>query len=260
MEDDAIFEAASRARVADTFLTNLGFAQFGNQLDDTLDRIFRVLQASDLLDQSGSVLISSEATLVENDIYFLGLNPGGADDPDSGISSFPTLRESLALSRMGCCGFDQDWSRKGARFLPGQSPMQTNFKAICKRLGRCYAELPAANVVFTRSSDLASHGKYQSDLDRGIKVHRILLDRIRPKLLWLMGNPANAGDHLIIRDDQSEWRKSGYSNWTIGRGRVEFCGQDFAFAHTPHLTFWSPKEREPLIDWAFEGFLPEARG
>lgn len=246
--EDEMAVASLRSATADRFLKSLGFDLFDCNGYTTLDRIFCVLTEANLLDVSGSVLMSSEATLRESTLYFLGLNPGGDEE---GNSSFPTIRESLALARMGCNAFDQDWSRARATFLPGAAPMQANFKTICAHLGQCYSEVPASNLVFTRSRDVSSHGLYEVDLERGMEVHRILLDAIRPRFIWFMGSLSNASEQLRIVN--VEWERADYRDWYVGRGTVEFCGKDYLFGNTPHLSYWSPAGREKLLDWVFAG-------
>ena len=42
--------------------------------------IYKLLESSDLLNRSGSVLYSGDETIKKGDWYFLGSNPGGHED------------------------------------------------------------------------------------------------------------------------------------------------------------------------------------
>lgn len=216
-----------------------------------LDQARRVLAEEGLLDRSGGVLMSSEATLRKGVTYFIGLNPGGEDaapdSPDDRVSDYPTIAESLDASRMGCNAFDQDWSTKTRSFAPGQSPMQSRFKFICRELGLCYAEVCATNFVFTRSTNVADHTSWERDLRASARVHSIFLEAVRPDFLWIQGNPAT-----VDLEVDMEWQPSGYSNWSIGRGTVMLGGKQYQACHTPHLSFWNPQSCTEQLGWAFE--------
>lgn len=216
-----------------------------------LDRAYQVLEEEGMLHRSGAVLASSEATLRKGVIYFIGLNPGGEDvgpdDPEDRLNDYPTIAESLAASRFGCNGFDQDWSTKTKSFAPGQSPMQTNFKFVCRALHLCYSEVCATNFVFTRSSKVSDHTSWEADLRASRRVHSIFLDKVEPDFLWIQGNPATVGLEVDM-----EWIPSGYHNWSIGRGNAVLDGRKYQACHTPHLSFWNPEACADQLRWSFE--------
>ena len=233
-------------------------ASFGRDLPvRPLDMAYLSLGHSGLLQRSGGVLNSAEASLRKGPIYFMGLNPGG-ESADEEAGNSLTIAESLALSRLGCNGFDQDWSTDRKTYAPGRSLMQQRFKYVCGRLGLIYSEVCATNFVFTRSRDIKSHQSFGDDLIASLKVHDILLNVVKPEFLWIQGNPGTVGLKAEL-----EWRKegSGYSNWAIGRGTAELCGKRYQVCHTPHLVFWDPKANVDAFEWAFAltGMLNEAR-
>nr|WP_314444393.1 hypothetical protein [uncultured Sphingomonas sp.] len=224
-------------------------ASFGRDLPvRPLDMAYLSLGSSGLLDRSGGVLNSAEATIRKGRMYFIGLNPGGAIE-DGDRDTYPTISESLALSRLGCNGFDQDWSTEQQSYPAGQSPMQRRFKFVCRQLGLVYSEVCATNFVFTRSRDIDSHQSFDEDLKASLKVHKILLDAVQPDFLWIQGNP-----ETVKLNVDMEWRKegSGYSNWSIGRGTAEVCDKTYRVCHTPHLMFWDPEANGDALRWAFE--------
>ena len=231
------------ANILDRTMSDLG----KSPLVRPLDKAFRKLSEAGQLDRSGAVLASSEATLREGYCYFIGLNPGGDDDEVSLVSAFPTIRESLALARLGCNGFDQDWSRDGASYPAGGSPMQQRFKFICSQLGLTYSQVFATNFVFARSRDVASLEGFARDVDVCAPVHQIFLGTVKPKFFWLMGNTDTVG----LKPD-FEWTQSGHGNWSIGRGEISLWGETLPAFHTPHLSSWSPEHNMKALMWTLE--------
>lgn len=253
-KEEAMALATLQRTVAYKMLLACGYPEPGKG-SRSLDRIAVLAGESDLLDDSGGILLSSEATLESrsrSDIYFLGLNPGGAVDDHEHGDGFPSVFQSLALSRLGVSGWDQDWSRQGAVYAPGQAPMQRRFKHIAQRLGLAYGEILATNLVFARSRQFKDLGDLEQQIERSLPIHRLMLDTVKPKRLWVMGNTDNAGATLRLHSD-TEWKSAGYSNWSIGRGTVDFCGHTMQFCHTPHLSFWdaTAADKQSLIDFAF---------
>jgi len=215
-----------------------------------LDAAYRVLDEERMLERSGSVLSSAEATLRKGSFYFLGLNPGGhdigPDSRDARAQDYPTLADSLAASRLGYNAFDQDWSTSSRSFEPGQSPMQKNFKFICRALGLCYSEVCASNFVFTRSTRVKDHRAWEADLKVSERVHAIFLDAVQPDFLWIQGNPDTVG-----LKTQMDWVPTEHHNWTIGHGTAEFCGKTWRACHTPHLSLWHPQNNEKALKHSF---------
>lgn len=220
-----------------------------------LDYVAALAEQAALLDTSGAILISSEATLQPNrrsDVYFLGLNPGGAAEEDVGSEGFPTIFQSLALSRLGVSGWDQDWSRPGATYKPGEAPMQRRFKHVARRLGLAYGESCATNLVFARSRHFKDLRDVQQEVQHSLPIHKCMLDAVQPRRLWVMGDPAHAGNALKVHTGV-EWRPAGHANWSIGRGTVNFCGRTMEFCHTPHLSVWdaTAQDKQELLSFAF---------
>ena len=102
IDKDEAALATVRRNGVERFCLNFGFRVPGQGVR-ALDQAWRTLEAASLFDLSGGVLLSSEATLRKGNIYFLGVNPGG-DVDDAG--DYPTIAESLFLSRVGYSAFD----------------------------------------------------------------------------------------------------------------------------------------------------------
>ncbi len=252
IEEDEASDRYFRHRVAMNLLRYCGFNEIGTG-DGLLDTVTDILFAAGLRDRSGSVLHSAEATLRPGGIYFIGINPGGEDLGVDG--QMPLIHESLAMSRMGCNAFDQDWSRENAGYAPGQAKMQRSFKHIAARLGKAYGDIPATNLTFTRSRSVALHPGMASELGHCLRVHARFLDVIRPHTIWLMGSTGEIGRAMRLRVAPEDWRPSGYHNWAIGRGEVDFCGKTYRLCHTPHLSFWDPEINASALEYAFGDLL-----
>lgn len=212
-----------------------------------LDRIHKHLDGKKMLGRSGSVFLSAEAALhSECQTYFLGLNPGGTDDE---LNPINTVAESLCSTRLAVNAFDQDWSSERRTFKPGRAPMQKRFKYIADWLGLAYGDIPAANLVFTRSASISEHNSFYLDRDAVAPVHQLIMDEIKPSRLWIMGDVRHAA--TLLKFTKEEWRDSGYKNWSIGRGHGYFCGHQVEICHTPHLSFWDPSTNLKALKFAF---------
>jgi hypothetical protein len=253
---EAMGWATMRRTTADKFLHWIGYQPPGNPAGTALlDQITRKLEEADMLDEAGGLLQSSEATLRHNparDIYFIGLNPGGnAGVNYSVLDKGQTIYESLALARLGVCGWDQDWSRDDASYLAGGSPLQRRFKYIAKFLGLPYAEILATNHIFARSRSFKALTNISEQLAACLPIHQMMIDAVRPKRLWIMGNVSHASD--VIRLHEVEWRDARNKNWMIGHGKVDFCGRRMMLCHTPHLSYWdaTATDKQELLAFAF---------
>lgn len=230
---------------------------------EPLETLAAHLENNGLAYEPGSVLLSAESTLrpgLNSDLYFIGLNPGGENGDCSIFGNSPTIFESLAFSRMGVSGWDQDWSRKKAYFAPGRSPMQLRFKHMARQLKLSYGEIFATNLIFARSRRFKALSNATEQIAACLSTHELMLDIVKPKRLWVMGNPIHFGSALKLSKDV-RWVPALYqdkNDWSIGHGTAEFCGHKMTFCHTPHLSFWDPTapHRQRLIDFAFHGTDP----
>ena len=247
-------DATLRRRAIENLLRVTGFRALGEG-SAPLDQITRIL-GDEMLDESGGLLNSAESTLRRggsSDVYFLGLNPGGEAGQDHSISdNFPTIYESLAFSRLGVSGWDQDWSREDASYELGQAPIQRRFKHIASFLGLAYSEILATNLIFARSRRFKALSGIKDQLEACLPVHHAMIDVVKPKALWVMGNSDSAGGALKLHDDV-KWIGAKHKDWSIGHGTVDFCGRTMMFCHTPHLTFWdaTADDKQELLAFAF---------
>ena len=245
--------AAERAEAMRQLLRRCGFDPVGES-DRPLDHIYSLLRGNNMLDVSGGVLISSEAALSprSDSIYFVGLNPGGDASIESAKNTFPTVEESLSMSRLGVSGWNQDWSRRGRRYDPGQAPMQRGFKHIARVLGRAPDEILATNIIFSRSRNLAMHPNFAVQIQTCLPIHEYLIRLLKPTRLWVMGNPDRAKGAIVLNSDVI-WKEARHSNWRVGHGSAQFCGYEMVFCHTPHLSYWdaTAADKQDLLAFAF---------
>lgn len=252
--EEAMVAATLRACAIESTLGLYGYKAPGKG-SAPLDQI-ALLLGEDLIDEPGGLLNSAESTLRSDgpsDIYFLGLNPGGEVERDYSIlDGSPTIYESLALTRLGVSGWDQNWSRERASFEPGQAPIQLRFKHIARFLKIAYGDIFATNLIFARSRRFKALAGVKDRIEACLPIHKAMIDIVRPKRLWVMGNPANAGDAMKFHADV-QWRSAKYKDWSIGHGTVDFCGHTMTFCHTPHLTFWDAEaeDKQELLAFAF---------
>jgi len=210
-------------------------------MTNVIDKVERYLEDSDMLDAPGAVLYSSAATVRPSSVYLMGLNPGG-----EGGSS---LRDNLASARAGKNAYlDEAWENRRGRYAPGMAPLQLRVVAVCDRLGIPIQDVPASNLVFTRSRNVGAHKSFQAAISLCAPVHTLLLQAIQPKLLFTFGCIdwiKKAADSLDF-----ESKKARHGSWDAHRGQIRMFGQDMQFANVPHMSYWHSITRTDVVDWA----------
>lgn len=174
-----------------------------------------------LLDQSGLVFYSGRSAFSQpSAIYLLGANPGG----DRGIDNDEFIG---AHSKMLATQVDDIWSsykdgvwgRKGA----GQETMQLRIAHMFDQLGLDLRSIPASNLIFTRSRNVAALGAdFEKLADMCWPVHQAVITKLKPKIILCMGNDA-AGyvrnklaafelvDHYIENNNRG-WKSEAHRN------------------------------------------------
>jgi len=199
------------------------------------------LQSAGLLDEPGAVLYSGASTLRNGPVYLLGLNPGGSEGA--------TLRQSIAASRREHnCYLDEQWAPGGHVQPKGQSTLQRRVQELCKLLKLDTRHVPASNLVFTRSTRIATHSNFRSAADACLAVHRTFLDAIKPDLILTYGNLANFEG--LARLGQIESRLAEHGSWKAHRGSAIVGGRSVRLANIPHMSLWASDRREHIVRWA----------
>jgi hypothetical protein len=135
-----------------------------------------------ILDESGTILYSSCATLKPGKYYFLGLNPGGTDADTN------TIRKSLGnLGAFTDCAYlDEDWGGDSRSYSKGCHPLQKNFKGLFEALGENSRAVCATNLIFSRSiGEKGAGGTERAKLCW--PVHEAILEIVSPVAIITFG-------------------------------------------------------------------------
>ncbi|MBS4074630.1 hypothetical protein KGY14_05425 [Ameyamaea chiangmaiensis] len=208
------------------------------------------------LDASGAALYSDANSLKPSRLYFLGKNPGGnPTKPDNG-----TIGKNLVDARGHWNAFTGErWdNNQGGEYSEGEAPIQKRVQFLCKRLGLNIQDVPASNLVFTRSSDVPGHTDYAHDLEICKHVHELIIDAVQPDFIFTHGTVdvfLDAFNGHVIEPS----RNSGHGEWMAHRGFFTIGGRKIPFGNVPHLSRYEISDtsdaRLEALDWATE-FCP----
>ena len=155
-----------------------------------------------------------------------------------------TVLQSLVACRSGLSA----WS-EGGHGQPHGSMLQRRFKWVARFIKLDPLAIPATYAVFTRSRRVADSRIRAADRTATRAVHELFSDAIQPEAVWLMGDPANAGD--LLKDMRSEWRPVDHGDGAIGHGAGIYAGRPVTLCHTPDLSIWDPVGRLEELRFAF---------
>lgn len=205
-----------------------------------LDQTEAILTETGLINASGAVLYSGASTLSRGPVYLLGLNPGGSDGPTLGDSILASRREHN-------CYLDEEWAPGGHVQPMGQATLQRRVQDLCLKLKLNTRNVPASNLVFTRSTRLSTHSSFKTTAQACLVVHKIFLEAIQPDLLFTFGSIGNFEGFGKI--EQLESRSANHGTWMAHRGKVAISGKSVRFANIPHMSLWASDRRPEVIDW-----------
>lgn len=209
-----------------------------------LSRAEAYLERAGLIDSPGAVLYSADATLRPGPVYLLGLNPGGEEGH--------TLRDSILRSRAQHNAYlDEQWAPGGHIQPMGQATLQRRVQHLCAMMGMQTREVPASNLVFTRSTRVGTHLNFAAALPLCLPVHHIFIEAIRPRFLMTFGSIGNFASGVEIT--HLEHRSAQHGNWKAHRGIGVIGGREIAFGNVPHMSLWASDKRPEVMRWAFEG-------
>jgi hypothetical protein len=193
-----------------------------------------------ILNESGTILYSSCATLRPGKYYFLGLNPGEADaDSD-------TIGKSLGklCTRTVNAYLDEDWS--GARkYGIGGHRLQKNFKCLFEALGEDPRAVCGTNLIFKGSAD-ARGAEYPEMAKLCWPVHEAILRVVQPRAIITFG----VTDTFQFVAEQLgggpiQYFKSGHGDWAwrslTKKGAPSLIG-------LPHLSKYALYKHREVID------------
>ncbi len=210
---------------------------------DSLDRAEEYLRQAGILDSPGKVLYAGASTLRPGPVYLLGLNPGGAEKV--------TIRESMDSARAEINAYlDEEWTPGGRLQPKGQAPLQRRVQLLCQMLGVDTRDMPASNLVFTRSLRLEHHPNFKAAIELCLPVHRIFLEAIQPAFLMTFGSLENFDIAFDVIEKES--RAAEHANWKAHRGIAKLGSLRFNFGNIPHMSVWASDKRERVVLWTIE--------
>jgi len=186
---------------------------------------------AEIMNKSGTLLYSACTTLQPGKYYFLGLNPGGADEETHSIRK--SLDNLSAL--MDNAYLDQDWGSSSRSYGTGLHPLQKNFKGLFEALGEDPCTVCASNLIFTRSIGEKGAGG-QSRAELCWPVHAAILEIVRPKAIITFGRqPFNfIADKL--GGTTPTYFPAGHGSWTL---RFSVLRNGEKLIGLPHLSRYS---------------------
>lgn len=110
--------------------------------------------------------------------------------------------------------------------------------------------VPASNLVFTRSTRLNTHTNFYGALQACLPVHELFFRSIQPEFLMTFGSLGNF--KLAVRITKLEERSAEHGTWKAHRGRAVFDGKEVAFGNVPHMSLWASDSRKSVVDWVLE--------
>jgi len=168
----------------------------------------------DILDESGTILYSSFATLTRGKYYFLGLNPGGDVE---GTNTIQKSLDHLGAQRENAY-LDQAWcGHPGCTKCIGLHRLQRNYAALFRALGEKNLDsICASNLIFKRSSDEKGSG-YPELAKLCWPVHETILQIVQPRAIITFGV---SNTFLFVAEQLGggpiEYFNSGHGNWSCG--------------------------------------------
>ncbi|PNP99600.1 hypothetical protein [Sphingobium sp. SA916] len=195
-----------------------------------------------LADMPGKVLYSSASTLGPFPIYFLGTNPGGA------LPS--TLRESLDDSTNGFNEYlDVSWEGRP----PGQAKLQKQVTRFLAGLGFEPRDVPASNIVMTRSTGITTHQDMDGDARRCWPLHQIILESVQPRAILAFGSGLEKSAFAYLRaflePSEVESIPAEQPGFTCHAFKASLGTNSITVVVVPHLTRYSPYKKSTIMEW-----------
>lgn len=195
-----------------------------------------------LANMPGKVLYSSAATLDKFPIYFLGTNPGGA------LPS--TLAQSLDDIASGANEYlDYSWEGRP----PGQAKLQKQVIRFLSGLGFEPRDVPASNIVMTRSTGITTHHDMDGDAQRCWPLHQTILDSVQPRAILAFGSglerSAFAYLRAFLKPYEVESIPAEQPGFTCHAFKASVGPRSINVVVVPHLTRYSPYKKPTIMEW-----------
>jgi uracil-DNA glycosylase len=198
-----------------------------------------------LLTKPGAVLYSSAATLRPGRFYFLGVNPGGANDTtlDASLSKLPGLTINAYT--------DEDWStqasaeRRRRTWVKGGHMLQKNAQLLFQTLGTPVQHVCASNLMFPQTPTEDRCEKAWAD--QCWPVHELIMNIVRPQVVITFGS--RAYDYVTARRGALKEHEtsigSGHGKWRCRSTQSD----GLTIIGLPHLSRYSLAGRTAVLEW-----------
>lgn len=205
---------------------------------------FSQLIPDELRQESGNVFYSGkDAFATPASLYILGLNPGG-DPLDPKADTIAKSIEDVLCEAPNWSAY-RDGSWAGA--APGTYGMQPRIIHLLNRVGLLPGEVPASNIIFTRS-------RREKDLVEDIAnlkescwpFHKAVIENLKPKVILCLGQTsgrwvckklsADQQTDEFVEDNNRKWRSRTFTNQQ---------GTRVVVATHPSIAHWVSSKTDP---------------
>jgi hypothetical protein len=198
-------------------------------------------ELKDILNESGTILYSSRATLSLGKYYFIGINPGG---PAEGTSSIQSSLDDLKNETQNAY-LHQSWCRhKDCNDCKGKHPLQQNYQALFNALGEDLESVCASNLIFKRSRGEKDAGGWNAALICW-PLHMEIIKIVQPRAIIAFGKLPfdfiqNALEGATVQVD-----RTNHGNWPWRRSTLK---DGKKLIGLPHLSRYALRDDSEVLD------------
>jgi hypothetical protein len=194
-----------------------------------------------LLEESGTILYSSSATLTRGKYYFLGINPGG---PAEGTSTIQNSLDNLKTQTENAY-VHESWCRHGeCKQCVGRHPLQQNYRALFDGVGEDLESVCASNLIFKRSKGEKDAGGWKTAQDCW-PVHMQIIEIVQPRAIITFGKLPFDFIHQELEGAALELEQAGHGSWTWRRSTLQ---QGQKLIGLPHLSRYALRNNTQVLD------------
>ena len=194
----------------------------------------------EILDESGTILYSSCATLTRGKYYFLGLNPGGEAE---GTTSVQISLDGLKNQKENAY-LHQSWCGHGdCSACIGRHPLQLNYQALFSALGEDLESVCASNLIFKRSKGEKDAGGWKMATDCW-PVHMEILKIVQPTAVITFGKLPFEFIHNALQGNALQVEQAGHGKWTWQRSTLK---EGEKLIGLPHLSRYALRRNTEVV-------------
>ncbi len=160
-----------------------------------------------------------------------------------------SLHDALPISNTTNAYLDECWENRNGTWAIGEAPLQKRVRWILESIKLNPRDVCASNLIFFQSREA-------SDISFSLAkqcwpVHEAILSIVKHKLIIAFGNSSTSpyGYLHSILGGKEEFFPSGHGNWKIKGFSSQINGRPIYIAGLPHLSRYSPIEKNHVIEW-----------